>query len=209
MSRTFLISDTHFGHKNIIKYCDRPFVNVEEMEMHLVLRWADTVSADDTVIHLGDFVWRKPSEMERITKLLPGRKILLWGNHDDFTKKQYLEAGFEEVAKSKPLEVNGQKYLLTHLPVLLDEHLGQLRARNVINVHGHIHDKLLRSNMHINVSVEHINYTPILVEELPRIQEEQMASESEKKYHLQRYKEGFGRRDISLWKSGFPNKEDN
>ena len=50
----FFTSDTHFDHKNIIRYCNRPFSSIEEMNNFLIKRWNATVGPDDTVFHLGD-----------------------------------------------------------------------------------------------------------------------------------------------------------
>lgn len=59
--KVFVISDTHFGHKNIIDYCNRPFKSIEEMDEALIKNWNETVSNDDVVIHLGDFGLGKKS----------------------------------------------------------------------------------------------------------------------------------------------------
>ena len=55
--KTFFIADTHFGHKNIIKYCNRPFANIEEMNETLIENWNKAVSAEDAVYILGDFAY--------------------------------------------------------------------------------------------------------------------------------------------------------
>jgi len=52
---TFFTSDTHFNHANIIKFCDRPFKDVELMNETLIANWNRVVGLDDTVFHLGDF----------------------------------------------------------------------------------------------------------------------------------------------------------
>ena len=67
----FYISDTHFGHKNILKYDNRPYFTVAEMDADLIKRWNNAVKPTDTVYHLGDFSWlasrrnRNPSAVER------------------------------------------------------------------------------------------------------------------------------------------------
>ena len=55
---TFFTSDTHFGHENIIKYCGRPFKDVEKMNERLIKNWNEVVKDTDTIFHLGDFSFR-------------------------------------------------------------------------------------------------------------------------------------------------------
>ena len=82
MSKIFITSDTHFSHKNIIKYCNRPFSSVEEMNSVLTDNWNSIVSKDDLVIHLGDFSFGRTIEsIKNHLDKLNGNKILILGNH--------------------------------------------------------------------------------------------------------------------------------
>jgi calcineurin-like phosphoesterase family protein len=82
--RTFVTSDQHFGHKNIIKYQDRPFNTVEEMDNHYIERWNAVVGPDDFVFHLGDFTLsREPNVVDNYFARLNGKIWLLRGSHDD------------------------------------------------------------------------------------------------------------------------------
>ena len=77
----WLHSDPHIYHTNVIKYCNRPFTSVEEMNEALVNRWNQLVGPDDTVYCLGDFsMAARP--VETFTPRLMGKKYLVPGNHD-------------------------------------------------------------------------------------------------------------------------------
>lgn len=160
--RTFVISDTHFWHGNILKYENRPFNSLEEMNECLIKNWNSVVSPDDIIIFCGDFCFGDRNKGLEIAKRLNGHKTIILGNHDR-NKSFYFEAGFQDVKKQfyLPKEVSGYKYdiLFTHQPYIgLPE--------GCVNIHGHIHGKTLDNNMfdtkkHFNVSVENISYTPI------------------------------------------------
>lgn len=151
----WLISDTHFGHENIIGYCGRPFANAAEMDEAMVERWNRVVRPTDKVYHLGDVAMRKLHLA--IVKRLHGKKRLVRGNHDIFDTKDYLAAGFQEVLGVRVLA----NVLFSHFPVH-PESLG----RYLGNVHGHIHEKPSPAGKYLNVSVERIGYTPITLEDV-------------------------------------------
>ena len=73
--KIYFISDTHFNHKNIIKYCNRPFKDVEEMNKVLIENWNNTVTDFNTIFHLGDVALTNESEMKEIISKLKGKKI--------------------------------------------------------------------------------------------------------------------------------------
>jgi len=161
--KTFLISDTHFSHSNIIKYCNRPFLSVDRMNEQLVENWNSVVSPEDTVYHLGDFAFGDPTKwLERLN----GKIVLILGNHD----KEKSFNGKIEIHKNLILEKDGIKILLIHYPIHQEHHKDKL-PKNIewhYCFHGHIHNSIKRESDPdniLNVSVEMINYTPILIEE--------------------------------------------
>jgi calcineurin-like phosphoesterase family protein len=82
MSKVFFTSDTHFGHTNVIKYCNRPFQDVREMDKALIENWNSKVAPDDIVYHLGDFAFYSVDNIFEILKQLNGYIFFVPGNHD-------------------------------------------------------------------------------------------------------------------------------
>lgn len=162
----FILSDTHFFHKNIIEYASRPFDNVEEMNEALIKNWNSVVTKQDRVWHLGDVCFCGKKKAESIIRRLNGKKILIKGNHDNNSNQWYLDIGFDQVYNHSVLL--HQKYLLTHFP--LDGLTGTTRG-HFINVHGHIHEKIIKSPGFFNVSVEQRDYTPFRFSKIREIYE--------------------------------------
>jgi calcineurin-like phosphoesterase family protein len=154
----WVISDTHFNHANIIRYCGRSFTNVDQMNDTMIRRWNSCVREGDLVLHLGDFALHKDSSSVRaICKQLHGRKILVKGNHDRKSMTWYINNGFEFFCDSFVLG----DILFTHRPVPKSLFI-QMQIPYRLNVHGHIHQKeTLDPLMYKNVSVEKLNYFPI------------------------------------------------
>ena len=100
MNKTFLIADTHFFHNAILKYENRPFNSVEDMNARLIQNWNAIVSKDDKVFHLGDVSFGSKEATKAVISQLNGRKILILGNHDrGRTVQWWLDVGFNEVSK--------------------------------------------------------------------------------------------------------------
>jgi calcineurin-like phosphoesterase family protein len=163
MSNIFIISDTHFGHANILKFTDksgnliRPgFDNVDHMDECIADNWNSVVKDSDIVYHLGDVYFEHG---HKILPKLKGRKRLVLGNHDN-GKASYIQSNFQKVFAWRMFPEFG--LLLTHVPV----HPGTLEFKVKRNVHGHLHQNLIEDDRYVNVSVECINYTPINIEEL-------------------------------------------
>jgi calcineurin-like phosphoesterase family protein len=160
--RRFVISDTHFAHTNIIKYCDRPFSSAEEMDETMIANWNSVVTPDDFVYHLGDFAFGRGSKelIEPYARRLNGRIILIRGNHDRETNGWYERKGFWSVYGGEffhyPMD---DKVLLSHRPYPT--------KLPYINIYGHIHNLFeITSPNYKCVCVEKLNYTPIDLDEL-------------------------------------------
>lgn len=124
MNRIFFTSDHHFGHDNILRYCEetRAFASIEEMDLDYAVRWNEVVGPGDIVWYLGDFSM-KMAVVEIWLPQLNGRKHLVIGNHDINGKEltaqrqeRFLAAGFASVADSAVLEVEGVRFALCHYP---------------------------------------------------------------------------------------------
>ena len=176
MRDIWLISDTHFGHENILKFRhggdDGPlirgsrFSSVEEMDETMVENWNKTVKPGDKIYHLGDVFFGDKERFIKLWKRLNGQKRLILGNHDDakFFAKHELVA---QIHMWRMFPEHG--LLLTHTPQH-ESTLFEGRFRNfpgnALNVHGHIHQNPAPSPLHRVVCVEHIDYTPIHIEEV-------------------------------------------
>jgi calcineurin-like phosphoesterase family protein len=167
MSRNlWIISDTHFGHQNILYFKRkdgspvRAFDSVDNMDQHMIDNWNRVVKDVDVVYHLGD-VFFGDQNGTRVLSQLKGRKRLILGNHDD-GKNKALQKYFQKIMMWRMFPELG--CILSHVP--LHESTFIYKSDNMINIHGHIHNNDSPSPKHKNVSVEVINYTPVNIEDL-------------------------------------------
>ena len=166
----YYISDTHFGHENIIRFCDRPFSSADEMDRALVENWNARVGADDHVWHLGDFSYKDGGRAKALLEKLNGRKHLIVGNHDHKSVLKQVEPGdyFEtvEYAASR-LDDKNRRIWMCHYPLAAP-------PKHFWMLYGHIHNNkdagywdLLRSmDTALNCCVEVNGYMPVTFEEL-------------------------------------------
>lgn len=157
--KIFVISDSHFGHANIIKYCNRPFKTTEEMDAIMIKNWNETVSNKDVVIHLGDFALGTKERCAEIVSKLNGKKILILGNHDNWSEQFYRDCGFHTVSRF-PILYDGF-YLMSHAPLVLSE------TTPYYNCYGHVHndERYIENATSKCFSVERIGYRPYLLYE--------------------------------------------
>ena len=162
MRDIWFISDTHFGHKNILSW-GRDVDTVEEMDAVMVERWNSVVKKGDLVYHLGDVFFGPKEDFNKLWPKLNGSKRLIVGNHDDV---RFLSSGgfFQKVMlwrvwHDKPL-------LFSHVPVHEDCIQERILARGGMSVHGHTHFNGSPEGPYKSVCVELNNYTPVHLEEL-------------------------------------------
>lgn len=165
MTKIYVVSDTHFGHKNILnfKYSNgipiRNFKDIEEHDSAIIENWNSIVNDIDTVYHLGDVALNKKA-LKKVG-LLKGRKILIKGNHDIFPLKEYLPY-FEDIRAYKVF--SEYKTILSHIPIH-----PQCMDRWHLNIHGHLHHENLYPDIrYFCASVEQTNYLPIDFEDIKR-----------------------------------------
>lgn len=152
---TYLIADTHFDDERIIKYENRPFKDVSEMNELIITQWNEIISDNDSIYLLGDI------GNENYIKQLKGMKYLVKGNHDTKPNEDYRKAGFVEVY-DHPIIIKNF-WILSHEPMYVNENMPYA------NIFGHVHNspqyKTL-SKHHYCISIERINYKPISFEQV-------------------------------------------
>lgn len=131
---TWIVSDTHFFHDNIIKFTERDEKSLSKFQA----AWINLIKPHDTVFHLGDIFMGRGAiqQAKNFIQTLPGQKYFLRGNHDGQPTEFYTHRGWTEIGEDSRLywqEWKGKKVLFSHYP----------DTKNLdwtINIHGHIHD---------------------------------------------------------------------
>ncbi len=157
----FFTADTHFNDERILRYENRPFKSVKEMNDEIIRRWNSCVRDEDTVYLLGDV------GDESFVKNLSGKKILVKGNHDTKSNEHYRLSGFDEVYDLPVIFQNF--WILSHEPLYVCKNMPYA------NIFGHVHSNPIYrdySSQSFCASVERIDYTPVLFEEIQRLVKE-------------------------------------
>ena len=160
--RTWVWSDLHLRHGNIIKYCDRPFRDAPHMDGAIMTGWRSAVGAGDTVLNGGDVALAGALDDAGRAEIreAPGRKLLVVGNHDFNRRTGLLDAAEHETATGILAIDTDPPMALTHLPM-------DGLPPGWVNLYGHVHNnEPLRDTPHINVCVEHTGYRPLPLESL-------------------------------------------
>lgn len=181
MSKNFFIADLHFGHFNIIRYDNRSYSTVEEMDNALINNWNSVVSDEDTVYILGDISWHNEERTVEIFEQLNGTKILIKGNHDSVAKGSRLMQCFAAVYDYYELYLDKKtKIVMSHYPIPFWN--GQFR--DAIHLYGHVHNShqwnIFESWMkearalqdipmrayNVGCMMDYMNFTPRTLEEI-------------------------------------------
>lgn len=160
--QTYLYSDPHFGHHGMAEVFTladgspaRPFRNVAEMDNTLIKNYWDVVRSSDTVWWLGDVGFSMSADLKARIAALPGKRYLIFGNHDRESIKLYQALGF---TRFRGYWQDG-RMLVSHIPC----HPSCIPAGG-FNIHGHTHTRNLGSP-YVNICVEQTNYKPISLQE--------------------------------------------
>ncbi|KUO72658.1 MAG: hypothetical protein APF77_00520 [Clostridia bacterium BRH_c25] len=134
----YFTADQHFGHANIIKHCNRPFVTVAEMDEYLLEQWNNCVDVNDTVYIIGDLFFRNTVSADEYLHRMRGKKHLIKGNHDkDWMKKTDLEKHFQSVSNMLEISDGSHKITLCHYPMMT----WNAAAKGSYLIYAHIHNK--------------------------------------------------------------------
>ena len=167
MSKFFVTSDQHFNHENIIKYCNRPFSSIEEMNEEMIKRWNAVVSKDDTVFVLGDFFMGRLTEIKDILLRLNGHIMLVEGNHDKDNRiaKMTSCGNVKNLGPLFSMNYRGIDIVMGHYPIDFDlRNMVSKTSKKMVFLYGHIHNlapKGLDRGCFYHVGVDTNDFTPV------------------------------------------------
>jgi calcineurin-like phosphoesterase family protein len=186
----FFTSDQHIGHENILRLGDgRPFRDLKHMHSIIMRNWYQVVQPDDEVWVLGDIAMGNLEQSIQFFAALPGRKLLVPGNHDrlfsgsnsrtrqEASRALYEAVGFEIQPETTHTRINGREVVLSHFPYAPTEHERSLKyAKNrpvdegLPLIHGHTHARARFSAnpREFHVGVDANDFTPVAESEISR-----------------------------------------
>ena len=153
----YITADPHFQHANIIKYCNRPFDNVDEMNETMITNWNSRVKPTDTIYIVGDLGF---GDLNNILRRLNGIKILILGSHDKSALQcpQY----FAKISPLMEINVEGQAIILCHYSM----RVWSKSHYNSWHLYGHSHGKLAGAGKSFDVGVDSHNFFPWSFDEI-------------------------------------------
>ncbi|MDA7501948.1 metallophosphoesterase family protein [Chitinophagales bacterium] len=172
MKNIFFTSDHHFGHKNIIKFSNRPFDSVEEMDTALIQKWNEKVGPDDEVYHLGDVGLCSAGKLREILDQLNGKIYLIKGNHEKSaevcsSRFEWIKDYHELVVKDPEFKKGQQMIVLFHYA------LREWNASHwgTYHLYGHSHGSLKDdpSSHSFDIGVDCHDFSPLSYEEVKAI----------------------------------------
>lgn len=173
--RLFLTSDPHFGHGNIIKYCNRPFKSKDEMNQVLVSNWNSKVPKNGITFIVGDFAFLHVDESLAFLKQLNGDKILISGNHDEHNlRDERFRKAFTGIYDLVDLKVYGKgkavdNIVVCHYPISS----WNRKFHGSKMFHGHCHGTHRIVHNQIDVGVDTMNFEPKNIDEVLALVEDQ------------------------------------
>jgi len=157
VSNIWFTADSHYGHFNILKYANRPFHSIEEMDNSLINNWNSVVQPEDTVYDLGDFCLGNPA---KYIQRLYGNIIRIKGSHDKDIQQPYVI-----VIKPNGLldEYGNQRTIVLCHYAMRSWPLSHYASWHLF---GHHHGKLEPYGLSFDVGVDCWNYYPISLKQI-------------------------------------------
>lgn len=173
MANIFFTSDHHFGHANIIKLCNRPFENVDEMNEKLIENWNEKINPEDDVYHLGDFGMTKDNDsIAQIIDRLNGKIYLIVGNHESSalrhkSKFQWIKDYYELKIKDPECSNGVRRIILFHYAM----RVWRSDFRGTWHLYGHSHGSLpdKENKLAFDIGVDCHDFYPLSYDEVKAI----------------------------------------
>lgn len=152
MSNIFFTSDSHFFHKNILKYCpnSRRFSDVLEMNERLIEKWNSQVMNRDIVYHLGDLSFGDAGKTLEVLGRLRGTLHLIKGNHDNLWLDENSGKRFKSVAEYQRIKIGNTKVILFHYPISRWD----CQDHGAYHLYGHVHGSFKMSGRSMDIGVD-------------------------------------------------------
>lgn len=167
----FYIADTHFGHENCIRFDNRPFSDIEEMDRILIENWNNRVQPEDEVYIVGDFIYRnKNHDFEWYLRQLKGHKFLVTGNHDGkLLRDEQSMRHFDGVDRMMNINDGSHAICLCHFPIVSWDR----KYHGSYQIYGHIHSNIDEDYYYMKTQERALNagcmingYMPVNFEEM-------------------------------------------
>jgi len=159
----YFTSDWHIGHERLVlKYCNRPFRTVREHDKELPKIANSILTEDDTLYMLGDLTLAGHDYLNLFTKLMSnikcGKMVFIWGNHDQFSWRNYLKMGFDSI--------HSELYLPEHNLYLTHDPANSIKDMSKLWLCGHVHQRWKQISNTINVGVDVWDFKPVSIQEI-------------------------------------------
>ncbi len=165
----FFTADQHYGHKNIIEYCNRPFKDENEMDEEQIAKHNEVVGKNDTVINAGDFCWLKAyksntfHDARSYISRLNGHQIFLRGDHDKWMSAR--ASHFHDIWSNMMDKKNDEFLVVCHYAM----HTWARSHYNSWHLYAHSHKDLNLPGKRHCISVENTNYYPLSFDQIKEI----------------------------------------
>ncbi len=163
MPNTWFTADFHLGHKNIIRYCNRPFDSIEAMNCAILERLNSAVKANGVLYFLGDFCIGPKARALELRREIRCKKIFaVPGNYDKDTRK--LTEEFSWLGDLAEVSINGQRIVLCHYAMRVWNN----SSHGAWHLYGHSHGRLpeLDNSLSMDVGVDTHDFRPWSFDEI-------------------------------------------